>query len=343
MNDRSIATAAGAIALASAVALDPAGWFPFAVAKWAAVLLAVLVAGAVTFWVRLALPRHPTMMLLAALAALGTVAALVEGVDRASWVGTPIRHLGALAWWVMLLALLVGLAIGHSDDAVVRVSAILAVAAGLVGAYAVVEGAAGAPIGWTRSPIGWAATYGSAAYLGAACTLFVPVSWGVAVDARRSQWWRAAGLSAGLTSTVALIGSGSRAAFVGLGVAAIAVASRRRPVRVLAPVGAAIAVAWIGGAFDRTVGAASRLDEWRVAARAIADSPALGVGPEGYRLVVDRHLDAGLRRSVWRCRQHRSSAQRRARCRALDGSRRSRRVCRAGTRHRRRCMECHTR
>ena len=44
-------------------------------------------------------------------------------------------------------------------------------------------------------------------------------------------------------------------------------------------------------------GIASRLDEWRLGWRVVADDPALGVGPEGYRIAVPVHVDDAYERA----------------------------------------------
>jgi len=54
----------------------------------------------------------------------------------------------------------------------------------------------------------------------------------------------------------------------------------------------AVGVAIRTGVFERSAGLTSRLEEWRIATRAIADHAVTGVGPEGYRLVVGGFVDA---------------------------------------------------
>jgi len=54
----------------------------------------------------------------------------------------------------------------------------------------------------------------------------------------------------------------------------------------------AAGVALRSGVFERSAGLSSRLDEWRIATRTIADHAVIGVGPEGYRLVVGEFVDA---------------------------------------------------
>src|SRR5690606_8133366 len=89
------------------------------------------------------------------------------------------------------------------------------------GGYTLVEA-------WWRQPIETSALtdrlggpFGSAAYLGAAVCLLIPSSVTLAADSREAAAWRIAAVFATLACTVALVGSGARAAWVGLGVAAI--------------------------------------------------------------------------------------------------------------------------
>jgi hypothetical protein len=131
----------------------------------------------------------------------------VAGLDpRLAWLGTPQRHFGALTW------LLCGgmWAAGHTldDDGDGRLVAGIATAVGgLAGVWSVAELA-----GW--QPVRLAASdrlvgpLGSAAYLGAAEALLVPIAVGVAADRGwRPAWRGSAAVCAGF-GTVALIGSG---------------------------------------------------------------------------------------------------------------------------------------
>jgi hypothetical protein len=114
---------------------------------------------------------------------------------------------------------------------------------------------------------------------------------------------------------VAAVGSGARAAWVGLAVAVVVAAGAqrarlaRRP-RAAVWVGAAaivaVAVLAVAGpvgaraasAFDADApGGRGRLDEWRVAGRVVADHPLVGVGPEGYRIAFAGGVDAAYVRA----------------------------------------------
>jgi hypothetical protein len=141
--------------------------------------------------------------------------------------------------------------------------------------------------------------FGSAALLGAAMCLLLPLAIALAVDHGAPRWWRVAAAVAALSGVAALIGSGARAAWAGLAFAAAVVAWRDRRVRrqlVVAVSGLALlvvlALPLVGTVLERSHGTSSRLDEWRVATRVVANHPVLGVGPEGYRIAVSEGVDA---------------------------------------------------
>ncbi len=310
--------AAGLVPIVAVLALDPQGWFPFTVAKWWAVLVvALLVATVATAWGMhrdRALPptlERMTVWLLAGLIALIGISTIGALDGLYAWVGTPIRHLGLLAWVVFALMFAVGRRVG-TDEAARRAALYCAlVAALLLGLYAVVELVFGAPVGFMSNSSRLGGPFGSAAYLGAACCLFLPVTIGAAADTGQTRGWRIVGALACVSVGVAVLGSGSRAALVGLAVAGIAVGLARRgqprasaatsdrpgrPIRWIVAAGVvamvAVAVAIRAGVFERSAGLGSRIDEWRVATRAVADHAVAGVGPEGYRLVVGQFVDA---------------------------------------------------
>jgi hypothetical protein len=159
---------------------------------------------------------------------------------------------------------------------------------------------------------------GSAAYLGAAMALLVPIAVGVAADTSwlvRQRW--VAGGCAGL-GLVALVGSGARAAWLGAGVALLAVGWARRAwfrarlgvtlVAVICGGGLLIGLAFTTGVAGRVPaavqsgqpGGLSRVAEWRVATRVLVAHPVLGVGPEGYRVVFGSAVDASYQRQFGR-------------------------------------------
>jgi len=301
--------AAGLVPIAAVLSLDPQGWFPFTVAKWWAVLVVVLITA--TFATasdtrRAALPvptlERVTVWLSAGLLVLIGVSTITALDGLYAWIGTPIRHLGLLAWVMFALMFAVGRRIGTDGMARRAATHGTVIAAVTLGIYCMVELVWRAPVEFVSNSSRLGGPFGSAAYLGAASCLLLPVAIGVACDTDEVRSWRLVGAAGSLTLAVAVLGSGSRAALVGLLVSVVAmIVTRRRglpaanPRRVVAAAFAvlvAVGVAIRTGVFERSAGLTSRLDEWRIATRAIADHAVTGVGPEGYRLVVGGFVDA---------------------------------------------------
>jgi O-antigen ligase/Flp pilus assembly protein TadD len=300
---------------AGVLVIDPAGWSPYGPAKWLAVVAVALCGMALALAQRhVALTRWALVAWIVFLVWVGISA--VAGLDpRLAWLGTPQRHFGVLTW------LLCGgmWAAGHTldDDGDGRLVAGIATAVGgLAGVWSVAELA-----GW--QPVRLAASdrlvgpLGSAAYLGAAEALLVPIAVGVAADRGwRPAWRGSAAVCAGF-GTVALIGSGARAAWCGA-LAAMAVLGwihrkklrhRVLPVLFVAVVGSAglVGLAFATGtaarvpqAFGGGPGGSSRLAEWRVASRVLLSHPLTGVGPEGYRIAFGAAVDASYQRQYGR-------------------------------------------
>lgn len=289
-------TLAGLVVVAAVAAADPGGWYPFGTAKFTAVPVFALAATATALWAgaRPSLPR-PVMWLWADLLVWLALAAILGRDPLYAWIGTPERRLGWLAWLLFAVCCALGSTFSASD--VNRWRRWVVVAAVWCGAYTLIEA-------WWRQPIETSAVtdrlggpFGSAAYLGAAVCLLIPISTTLAIDSRESTAWRVAAAFGALTCAVALVGSGSRAAWVGLGVAAVVAAVRFRPSLRQLGIAAAVAAAVVALAAlavvdrvddvaDRSQSATSRIDEWRLAGRVILERPVLGAGPEGYRTVV---------------------------------------------------------
>jgi O-antigen ligase/Flp pilus assembly protein TadD len=304
------ATAAAVVAPATFLAVDPWGWYPFGPLRWAVVSVGVAVVGG------LVLGRRPWPLTargpLAAGAGLVGAMALAAAFGRDplyAWTGTPERHAGVVLWLVCLVALAAGAGVDPRRGPTV------------VGRGLVVAGLGVGAVGWAEA-LGWepdeldagtrlTGTFGSSAFLGAACALLLPAVAGAALDRGQPRWWRWAAGAALVALVVPVVGSGARSAWVGLAVAAVAVlvarrrdlVARARP-RVLAAAGAALVVAaglvlalTPAGARlaalgdDDAPGGRGRLDEWRVATRVLVDHPALGVGPEGYRIAFAEGAD----------------------------------------------------
>jgi Flp pilus assembly pilin Flp len=325
-DSRLLGIAAGLVPIAAVVAVDPAGLNPFNVAKWWSVLAVALGAAAVAAIAASAAsartnrqPQHPAAIERAVIALFGALVVVmavstITALDGLyAWIGTPIRNLGLLAWVVFGAMLLVGRRVGLDDKAQRSAVRGFVVAALALGLYCLVETAGGTPFVLDSNTSRLVGPFGSAAYLGAACCLLLPVSVGVAADALETRRWRIIAAASSLLLAVAVIGSGSRAAIVGLTAAGIAIVIaqrahlrqhwndvsgqlRQRTRWGFAAAGAAVGIAGLvairAGVFERTAGFASRVDDWKVGLRVVADHPVIGVGPEGYRLVVNGFLDA---------------------------------------------------
>lgn len=299
-----------ALAPATALAVDPAGWFPFGPAK-VLVLVALLPAGAVLVWRggaarlgrRLSLPLA---LLLASLAG----AALVGLDPLYAWTGTPERFFGWLTWALCALALFAGRSLEPERDG--PALAVGVTVAGLGVALVALAEALGIRLG----PIGVGSSrltgpYGSSAYLGAAAALFGPIVGGLALDRAVDRRLRVAAGIATAGLAVALAGSGARAAWVGVvvGLTLLGWKNRSGPAdrgsrsRVLGIGAGAVAIgvvvlvatpvgARLGALADADApGGRGRVDEWRVAAKVLAEHPLTGVGPEGYRIAFSEGVD----------------------------------------------------
>jgi O-antigen ligase/Flp pilus assembly protein TadD len=300
---------------AGVLVMDPAGWSPYGPAKWLAVV-AVALAG-----MGLVLARRQVTLTRRALVAwtfflVWVAISAAAGVDsRLAWLGTPQRHFGALTWLLCAGTW----AAGHSldDDGDGRLVAGVATAVGgLAGLWSVAELAGWQPV---RLATGdrLVGPLGSAAYLGAAEALLVPIAVAVAADRGWRPIYRCSAVVCAGLGTVALIGSGARAAWCGV-FAAVAVLGwihrkklRRRvaPLLLVAMIGSAGAVglafatgtaARVPQAFEGGPGGASRLAEWRVASRVLLSHPLTGVGPEGYRIAFGAAVDASYQRHYGR-------------------------------------------
>ena len=293
--------------MAAVLAVDPSGLAPFGPAKWALVTTLVLAAMAVLpgRGRRLSVVRAPVVPWALLLAAV--VVAAATGLDPLyAWIGTPERRFGVLAWVLCGLAFVVGQQLDEDDSRFVTASA--AAAGAVAGLWAVAEELGWDPIGLTGAGDRPGGPLGSSAYLGAVAALLTPVCLGIAVDPR---WHRTARRAAGVgvaAGSAALVLSGARAAWGAAAVAAVAAvvvrrSALRRHRRLAAGLGAAAlavgAFALLAGApgrvgdavTDDAGGPRGRLDEWRVAARVVADHPLTGVGPEGYRIAFGAAVD----------------------------------------------------
>jgi O-antigen ligase len=233
------------------------------------------------------------------LAALGISTLAADDRGTALW-GTPERHLGLLAWIGFALWFAVGARLGATGLGPLARGATIATA--LVVALAGLEVIDLDPTGtaWSDDRVG--APLAQPTYVAAALVLLTPLVLALAADPGSARPWRiAAGATAG-GALATLAATGSRGPMLGLGAAlavlAVARAGRSRP-RAAAPAG--VAVLAVTAAAVLTASAAGRgwgsltgrLDEWAVGLRALARSPLVGYGPDGYRGVFWSVVDPG--------------------------------------------------
>ncbi|MEO6125217.1 MAG: O-antigen ligase family protein [Ilumatobacteraceae bacterium] len=314
----------GALVVGSVIAMDPGGWSPFGPSKWLVISTIGFGAGGAVLWSnRTASIDRRTSKIWTALVGLLLVSALVRGDVPTALLGHPTRHFGVLTWLLLWLLFVAGQLLEPTASRFIETASI--VAAGGLGGYALWERLFGRPIAIANETARLTGTFGSAAFLGAAACLFAPIAICVALDRGRSTRRRAWAAVAATLAGCALVGSGSRAAWLGMLVAvALAiiigrqvspdheasdheVKGRRPMVAVLVVVCGVglIAIAFLprlGDIVERDHGAASRLDEWRVGWRVLEDHPLLGVGPEGYRIAVSEGIDATYEQEYGRTR-----------------------------------------
>ena len=301
------ADAAGVVVLASVVAVDPGGWYPFVVAKFSAVAVAVVACWSVSVRDQDRMLDRRAFRTFAGLLGVLAVAAVLGRDPFYAWTGTPERHLGVLTWVLFFGAFVAGSRLSEPER--LGRFARWIVGAGLaLGLYTLIER-------WyplietTSNSVRLGGPYGSASFLGAALCLTLPVGVAVAVGDELRVWRWLAALSTAL-GTAALIGSGTRAAWLAVGLGVITVVVARRPDRhavaaAVLPAGAVVAGGVLAFGTSATVversgGSTSRWDEWAVGYRIAFHHPWLGVGPEGYRTALADGVTASYERTYGR-------------------------------------------
>ena len=301
---RPLAAALGALFVGVVVAVDPHGLVPSGPLRWTVTLVLMgaavvaLLAGPVRVdpWTGAAWLALAGWLLLASFGAVDSLH---------SWIGTPDRRLGWLAWCTFPLLFLCGQAITTVRDrrTVMRGAA---VAASVLGVWCAFERAGRSLIDESFAGHRVGGPFGQPAYVGAAAVLLVPLSLAVACDRDGPRAWRLVGSLGVLGGAAALLLSQTRGAWLGALVALALLGARHRVVtrrrwRELACAAAAIVVLFavtpLGGrvadAFDLGHGTTQgRFDDWAVGVRVVEHHPVLGVGPEGYRVVFPQVVPA---------------------------------------------------
>ena len=292
----------------SALVFDPGGWQVFGPSKWLVIT--------VTAWAALAFAlgeltvfHRSSMVAWLVLLGWATISSITALEPLAAVLGTPDRRFGLLALATMAAAFLAGQGVDTAQRRrlIARTMCITTIA---MGVYGIAE-ALGAAMELTTTTTRLGSTFGAPAYLGAALALFLPVCVGLAADPEEGRGWRRVALLGAISGLVLLAGSGTRAALVGLA-AALALTigiwlpqvRRHRSVAAVGVVAMILLVALtpLGerlGDLGTSEGT-SRVDEWTVAVRAIAERPLLGAGLEGYRIMFPGAVDADYVRAYGR-------------------------------------------
>ena len=299
----------GALVVGSVTVADPSGLAPFGPAKWLAISTLALLGGGLALRNGQQPIHRPTLQLWVVLLAFLAFGALFGGDIPTALLGEPTRHLGLITWMLFLLLFCAGQQLsGAAQTEIITQGAVIATL--LIGVWASWELLFGPPIDIASNTDRLTGPFGSAALLGAATCLLVPICVSMAVQRTTTRSWRWAAALATFLGTTALIGSGSRAAWLATAVLVIVVvvvgrrASRRLVIggmSILA-LAAALLAPRLTDVLDRSEGFGSRLDEWAVAARVIAEHPLIGVGPEGYRIAVSEGVDRHYERTYGRDR-----------------------------------------
>lgn len=218
-----------AIMMAAGLAIfDPIGWDHFGPIRW-------LIIPALGFWAvaLVGVDRLPALlrqrrspvaictMLFGGLLAWGVVATILAADPLHAWIGTPDRRFGWLIW-LLCAGLFVTAATGSIDRVVILRGAVIgAVAMGLICLFEL----GGIRIGPSFAGSRLGGPFGQPAYLGAAAALVTPVAAGLVFDRSWPPIWRALAVVGTVGGSVALIGSQSRAAWLGVtGAGAVALA-----------------------------------------------------------------------------------------------------------------------
>ena len=306
---RLLVIAAGILIVSSAVAIDPWGWAPYGPLRWALISTVTLVVAALTLRLDSIEVHRPSALGWLAFILWGGVAGIAALDPLYTWIGTPDRHLGLITIVLFAVAFFAGqqLATPTLIASLLKASTI---ALAVIGAYTVLEVLDLAPVDLATASGRPGGPYGTAAYLGAACALLIPITIGVATDRLHSARWRYLAYGAAGLGVFAALASQTRAGWVGLIAAGAATLATQRPwlrrnwpaltaaaaalviVAVISPVGSRVT-----SAFDFGDGTArGRLDEWQIGAAVAVNHPIAGVGLEGYRIGFAEGVDADYER-----------------------------------------------
>jgi O-antigen ligase len=271
-----------ALVAGAPLVVDPGGHHRYTALRFLFLAVVVTVGLAVGGARRqLVFPRFVSLAWMVAVA-VALLAARV-GVDTGlSILGDPVRLMGAATAVLLFGAFVVGASSGLDARTVgtaLLIGGAVVVVVGLAQIVGVVE-----HHGRTTS------TLGNAGFLGAYLCLLIPVAGSRVMSIAGRERWATVALLGG--AVVVLLGSGTRGAWIGV-VVGFVVLGVLNGSRMAAAEGAVIVVALlVAGPFVGRSTAEGRLDTWGESMAVLADRPALGWGPEGFRTGFARHVSA---------------------------------------------------
>lgn len=293
------------------VGFDPWGWAAFGPIKWLIVTTFLFLAVTGLATQSLIVFHRRSAFVWAAFLGWGLVVGVFALDPVYTWIGTPDRHLGLLAWCLFGVAFFAGQTVTSSLRVLLRAAVVAALG---IGVYSMLELAGVAPIELVADSSRLGGPFGSPAYLGAGLALLVPVAVGAAVDGLGSLGWRIVSSVAAVLGVVAILGSQTRAAWLGLAVALLFSFSLWKGwLQRNWWVGAGLVVVAVvvvmatsvgeraASVFDLDEGTArGRIDEWQVGGSVLVDRPLVGTGFEGYRIAFPGSVDADYERRYTR-------------------------------------------
>jgi hypothetical protein len=179
----------GALVVGSVVAVDPAGLAPFGPARWGVVSVLGTLGGGLALWTSRRRLDRTTGLLWLGLLALLALGALLGGDVPTAVLGEPTRHLGLVTWVILALLFCAGQQLDSRDVRSITRAVVVATAA--LDLWALWERVVGRPIDVDVRTDRLLGPFGSAAVLGAACCLLVPICLGVGTDRSERTAWRA--------------------------------------------------------------------------------------------------------------------------------------------------------
>jgi O-antigen ligase len=289
---------------ASAMVMDPLGLQSFLLLRLLLVGCSLLLAGVLLWKLGVALPSSWTARAgaLGLLGALGISAVLCRA-PLVAFLGASGRQLGVAAWVLFAVAFVAGASLYAPTEGARVLRLLTASYAVAVLWIAVVAGfeVAGRPlVAASQSfPGRVQGTFGNPAVLGAFLSLALPILVAGAA-ARMVTWLAVLGVAAGIWLLVA---SGTRGAWLGIGVALVFAALSSARLRSgrgrwvmggaagLALVALFVATALTGRWGTAGAGIEGRLATWEVGVQVVAADPWLGVGPEGFATAFAETVD----------------------------------------------------